>query len=178
MEATKKPDLPLYMGLDLSTQQLKVVSVDERLRVTHEFHVVLDELQEFGTVGGVLESDDGLTVTSPTLLWVKAVDVLLSQMQEEGFPFGRVVGLSGSGQQHGSVYWREGAGEILTHHLQPSLSLHEQLENSFSLDQSPVWKDSSTSMQCRELEEAFGGPLSLAHVTGSRAYEVRLGEMD
>jgi sugar (pentulose or hexulose) kinase len=48
MEATKKPDLPLYMGLDLSTQQLKVVSVDERLRVTHEFHVVLDELQEFG----------------------------------------------------------------------------------------------------------------------------------
>jgi hypothetical protein len=54
--------------------------------------------------------------------------VLLSQMQEEGFPFGRVVGLSGSGQQHGSVYWREGAGEILTHHLQPSLSLHEQLE--------------------------------------------------
>ena len=63
----KKPALPLYVGLDLSTQQvssytsypvhlwtrvainqLKVVSVDERLRVTHEFHVVLDELQEFG----------------------------------------------------------------------------------------------------------------------------------
>ncbi|CAI8008481.1 Xylulose kinase, partial [Geodia barretti] len=166
----KKPALPLYVGLDLSTQQLKVVSVDERLRVTHEFHVVLDELQEFGTVGGVLESEDGVTVTSPTLLWVKAVDVLLSKMQEEGFPFCRVVSLSGSGQQHGSVYWREGAGEILTH-LQPSLSLHEQLQDSFSLDQSPVWKDSSTSQQCRELEEALGGPLSLAHVTGSRAYE-------
>ena len=53
--------------------------------------------------------------------------MLLSKMQEEGFPFCRVVGLSGSGQQHGSVYWREGAGEILTH-LQPSLSLHEQLK--------------------------------------------------
>ena len=48
-------------------------------------------------------------------------------------------------------------------------------QDSFSLTHSPVWKDSSTGQQCRELEEAFGGPLSLALVTGSRAYEVREG---
>lgn len=31
--------------------------------------------------------------------------------------------------------------------------------------------DSSTSKQCKKLEEAVGGPLKLAEVTGSRAYE-------
>lgn len=123
---------------------------------------------------------------------IQAVDLLLNKMKEAGFPFGRVVGLSGSGQQHGSVYWREGAGKTLAQ-LQPSLSLHHQLQvrsplpqnltsqslswqESFSLDQSPVWMDSGTSQQCQQLEEAFGGPLPLAQVTGSRAYQVRVGE--
>ena len=31
--------------------------------------------------------------------------------------------------------------------------------------------DSSTSMECRNLESAVGGPLELARRTGSRAYE-------
>lgn len=48
-------------------------------------------------------------------------------MQESAFPFSRVVGVSGSGQQHGSVYWREGAGLVLAQ-LQASQSLHEQLQ--------------------------------------------------
>jgi xylulokinase len=31
--------------------------------------------------------------------------------------------------------------------------------------------DSSTTDECRALEEAVGGPLALAEITGSRAYE-------
>ena len=44
---------------------------------------------------------------------------------------------------------------------------------SFSVSQSPVWMDSSTGEQCRQLEQSCGGPLALAQITGSRAYEVR-----
>ena len=33
--------------------------------------------------------------------------------------------------------------------------------------------DSSTTAQCRQLEETCGGPQELANKTGSRAYEVR-----
>lgn len=33
--------------------------------------------------------------------------------------------------------------------------------------------DSSTGLQCRQLEDKYGGALSLAQCTGSRAYEVR-----
>ncbi|KAG8443549.1 hypothetical protein GDO86_012090, partial [Hymenochirus boettgeri] len=36
---------------------------------------------------------------------------------------------------------------------------------------SPIWMDSSTSEQCRHLEEAVGGAEELANITGSRAYE-------
>ena len=39
------------------------------------------------------------------------------------------------------------------------------------MQDSPVWMDSSTHAQCRQLEEAAGGPEQLAALTGSRAYE-------
>lgn len=35
----------------------------------------------------------------------------------------------------------------------------------------PIWQDSSTAQECKNLEEAIGGPQALADLTGSRAYE-------
>lgn len=49
------------------------------------------------------------------------------------------------------------------------------LQGCFSVSDSPIWMDSSTTSQCRELEKAVGGAQHLASVTGSRAYEVRDG---
>lgn len=42
----------------------------------------------------------------------------------------------------------------------------------FSIRDSPVWMDSSTTVQCRRLEAAVGGAQALSCLTGSRAYEV------
>ncbi len=53
----------------------------------------------------------------------------------------------------------------------PDKFLHDELAHAFSVLDSPVWMDSSTSAECRRLEEAVGGPQKLADVTGSRAYE-------
>ena len=50
-------------------------------------------------------------------------------MQEEGFPFARVVAMSGSGQQHGSVYWKKGSEGVLGE-LNPTATLASQLEAS------------------------------------------------
>ena len=66
---------------------------------------------------------------------MQALDLLLAKMQEADFPFHRVVGLSGSGQQHGSVYWREGAEQVLAG-LQSDHSLHQQLKVGSS-----VWEE-------------------------------------
>ena len=46
-----------------------------------------------------------------------------------------------------------------------------QVAPFFSLLDSPLWMDSSTTEECRALEDVVGGPVALAEITGSRAYE-------
>ncbi|MEE6524376.1 hypothetical protein FKM82_023808, partial [Ascaphus truei] len=103
-----------------------------------------------------------------------ALDVILDKMKSSGFNFSEVKALSGAGQQHGSVYWKEGTRELLQN-LSAGRPLHKLLESCFSLQDSPIWMDSSTTAECRYLEEAVGGAQELANLTGSRAYEVRVG---
>ncbi|XP_040821584.1 xylulose kinase [Ochotona curzoniae] len=159
------------LGWDFSTQQVKVIAVDGDLNVFYEDSVHFDkDLPEFRTQGGVHVHEDGLTVTSPVLMWVQALDILLEKMKASGFDFSQVVALSGAGQQHGSVYWKTGASQALSH-LSPNLSLHQQLQACFSVSDCPVWMDSSTTAQCHRLEAAVGGPQTLSCLTGSRAYE-------
>lgn len=164
-------DSPLYLGLDFSTQQLKVVAIDDQLDVVHQSCVHFDsELPSYRTRGGVHVHADRLTVTSPVLMWVEALDLLLDKMKRAGFDFSRVRALSGSGQQHGSVFWRKGASTTLKD-LDSNRDLLPLLRDSFSVLHSPVWMDSSSSQQCEDLERAAGGALQLAKITGSRAYE-------
>ncbi|XP_047468038.1 xylulose kinase [Mugil cephalus] len=165
------PDSLLYLGLDFSTQQLKVVAIDENLSVVYQNSVQFDsKLPEFRTQGGVHIHADRLTVTSPVLMWVKALDELLDEMKRTGFDLSRVRALSGSGQQHGSVFWKTGASQTLKQ-LNPDQTLNQLLQDSFAVKDSPVWMDSSSRQQCQDLEAAVGGALRLAEITGSRAYE-------
>ncbi|XP_053321981.1 xylulose kinase [Spea bombifrons] len=160
-----------YLGFDFSTQQLKVIAVNEHLRVVYEDNVQFDkDLPEFGTQGGVRIHSDKLTVTSPVLMWIKALDIILERMKSSGFNFSQVKALSGTGQQHGSVYWKQGAQKVLQT-LSAHLPLHSQLDSCFSITESPIWMDSSTAAECRHLEQAAGGAQALADITGSRAYE-------
>ncbi|KAM9648902.1 xylulose kinase isoform 2-T2 [Morphnus guianensis] len=162
---------PCYLGWDFSTQQLKVIAIDEQLRVVYEDNVHFDkDLPEFKTQGGVYIHSDRLTVTSPVLMWVKALDMILEKMKSSGFNFSQVRALSGAGQQHGSVYWKKGSIQILKN-ASSKLPLHQSLKACFSVSNSPIWMDSSTASQCSALEKAVGGAQHLASVTGSRAYE-------
>ncbi|XP_076985893.1 xylulose kinase isoform X2 [Tamandua tetradactyla] len=159
------------LGWDFSTQQVKVIAVDADMNVFYEDSVHFDsDLVAFGTQGGVHVHKDGLSVTSPVLMWVQALDIILEKMKGSGFNFSQVLAMSGAGQQHGSVYWKEGASQVLTN-LSPDLPLHQQLEACFSIVDCPVWMDSSTTAQCRQLEAAVGGAQALSCLTGSRAYE-------
>ncbi|XP_075412153.1 xylulose kinase isoform X1 [Tenrec ecaudatus] len=159
------------LGLDFSTQQVKVVAVNGEMEMYYDSNVHFDShLPEFRTVGGVHVQKDELTVTSPVLMWIQALDMLLENMKEDCFNFSSILAVSGAGQQHGSVYWKAGASQALAN-LSPDLPLHQQLKACFSLQDSPVWMDSSTTPQCRHLEAAVGGAQALSCLTGSRAYE-------
>jgi xylulokinase len=161
----------LFLGFDLSTQALKALIIDEKCRVRYEKAVNYDcDLPEFNTKGGVHRHADGLTVTSPAIMWAAALDLLLERMKRAGAPFANITAISGSGQQHGSVYFKKGASRLLNV-LDAKRNLRLQLARAFSIEDSPVWMDSSTSRECRKRDAALGGPQAMARLTGSRSYE-------
>ncbi|CAM6040358.1 unnamed protein product [Sphagnum compactum] len=170
---TKLPADALFLGFDSSTQSLKATAIDAGLRL-HSFQSVHfdSELPHYGTKDGV-HRDPKVQgrITGPVLMWVEALELVLSKLTKAGFPFEKVYGVSGSGQQHGSVYWAKDAQEYHLKKLNPLKSLSVQFQGAFSVQDSPVWMDSSTSLQCRAIEKAMGGALSLTELTGSRAYE-------
>lgn len=165
-------DQKLYLGVDFSTQQGKIIVVNETLAVVYEDNVSYDkDLPEFGTEGGVnFHGDDKLSVTAPSAMFIKALDLMLDRMVERGFDFRRVVALSGDAQQCGSVYWKHGARSKLQN-LETTQSMYDQLKDVFSIPEPPMWMDSTSTKQCRQLENAVGGPMELARITGSRAFE-------
>ncbi|XP_074596739.1 xylulose kinase-like [Brevipalpus obovatus] len=164
-------DKATYMGFDLSTQQMKVLVINDELKILHQASVMFDiDLPEFRTRGGANRIENSDVVTAKPLMWVKALDMALDRLKATGFDFGTVRSISGSGQQHGSVFWRHGTRKKLQT-LNPENPLHLELSESFALQDSPIWMDSSTTEYCKKLEETVGGPEKLAQITGSRAYE-------
>ena len=99
-------------------------------------------------------------------MWVEALDLVLTKLAKENFPFEKVYAVSGSGQQHGSVYWAKNASKLHLQKLDPSKELVMQLQEAFSITDSPVWMDSSTSSQCLAIEKSLGGPENLTALTG------------
>ncbi|CAL8109379.1 unnamed protein product [Orchesella dallaii] len=163
---------PLYLGFDLSTQSLKAVVTNEALEVLYEASVNFDkDLPEFRTNGGVNKDErNSKIVSAQPIMWVKALDIVMEKIRLLEFPIDTIVGISGAGQQHGSVYWRRGAQKMLQT-LDSGKFLHDQLAFAFSVTHSPVWMDSSTTEYCDKLEKFVGGPEELAKITGSKAYE-------
>jgi xylulokinase len=139
----------LFLGLDSSTQSLSAIVIDyETRRVVYDKSLLFDRtLPHYGAPNGTLCSRDPLLAHSPPLMWVEALDVLLAQMKRDGVPLGDVLAVSGSGQQHGSVYLNNRAAGALTT-PSPLKGLVESLRGVFSRSTSPIWMDSSTSAEC------------------------------
>ena len=161
----------LYLGFDLSTQQLKIIVTDENLDVHETFSVGFhnEYKDKYGVNNGVLSNEKTGEVASPVGMWLDAMDLIFSDMKAKHFPFNKVKGISGSGQQHGSVYWSNGADDLLAN-LDQSKDLSEQLESAFTSPVSPNWQDHSTGKEIEVFEQVAGGADKLASVTGSRAH--------
>lgn len=161
----------MYLGIDSSTQSLKAVLMNSDREIVADIAVNFDsDLPEFRTQGGVHRQSDRITVTSPAIMWVKALDMLLKRMRSADVPFEKIVAISGSGQQHGTVYLKAGTEKVLAG-LETRVPLANQVMKCLAIEDSPVWMDASTTKECRALEKALGGAQAVAELTGSRAYE-------
>lgn len=162
--------MALYLGLDCSTQSVKALVIDPAagtIRASAAVNFGRD-LPQFDCPEGVLAHPDPLIRHSPPLMWVAALDLVLARLVEQGAPMAAIRGISGAGQQHGSVYLNASADSQLAS-LVPSRSLADQLAGIFSRETSPVWMDSSTARECEEITALVGERLRLD--TGSPATE-------
>ena len=95
----------LYLGIDLSTQGIKVVGVCAA-DVAHpvaSYAVNFErDFPQYGTRAGVLYGAGGVA-RAPTLMWVAALDKALGGLRDAGFAFSRVAAVSGAAQQHATV---------------------------------------------------------------------------
>lgn len=166
--------MPLYLGLDSSTQSLTAIVLDAEgghRRVVFESSVAFDEaFPKYGTHHGVLPSADPATAVSPPLIWVDALELMIDRLAKSGLDLKRLAAISGSAQQHGSVYLNATASARLAS-LDPARPLSEQVASMLARSVAPIWMDSSTSAECAEIESAVGGDRELAQHTGSRAFE-------
>ena len=158
--------MPLYLGLDCSTQSLTALVIDvdgtERRIVFQSSLAFDDELPQYGTRHGVLPDKDPSVAHSSPLMWAEALDIMLGRVAAAGLDLSRLSAISGSAQQHASVYV-SGLGTRGSQ-LDPA---------AFSLSRpvAPIWMDCSTSVECAEIADAVGGDDELAAHTGSRAFE-------
>ena len=164
----------LYLGLDSSTQSLTAVVIEvvgDEARVVLETSIAFDQvLPHYGTEHGVLPRVDPAVALSSPVMWAEALDLMMARLAASDVDLGRLAAISGSAQQHGSVYFREGAAATLAA-LDPAQPLAAQVEPLLSRAVAPIWMDSSTTAECAAIAAAVGGPSVLAARTGSRAFE-------
>jgi xylulokinase len=160
-----------YLGLDSSTQSLSALVIDtDQNKIVYEKGVNFGtDLPGYNSPNGFIENDNDLIRHADPMMWIAAMDLLFTQMKADGFDFSKIDCVSGSGQQHGSVYLNEkfldsanwNNGDKLVDSLSPMLSRKS----------SPIWMDSSTSAECAEIAEAVGGNAVVCKKSGSIAIE-------
>ena len=164
--------MPYYLGLDSSTQSLTAIIVDsDQRRVVFEDALSFDaELPHYGTDHGVLPRRAPDEAVSSPLMWTEALEVMMRRISGSGLDLSRLAAISGSAQQHGSVYLTPAASDGLET-LDAAKSLVDLIAPMLSRPVSPIWMDSSTGQECAEITAAVGGAEALSRHTGSRAFE-------
>ena len=146
--------------------------ITSELKVLYEVKADFDaDLSKYGIKKGVFINEAESEVYAPVAMWLEAVDLVLQRLKEAGAPFERIKGISGAGQQHGSVYWsKKGEGSLGS--LKEGETLVDGLKDAFAWPYSPNWQDASTQPECDAFDEVLGNPEKLADATGSKAHHV------
>lgn len=161
----------MFLGFDSSTQSLTAVIIDPAsgeivLQQSVNFGA---DLPQYGCPSGFIPGGKDGEVHSNPLMWLDALDLLLSRIQ--GMTnLSRVSMIAGSGQQHGSVYLDASFDSRLAT-LDAGKSLAEQLAPAFTRATAPIWMDTSTGEECREITAALGGSEEVCRRSGSIAIE-------
>ena len=145
----------MFIGIDCSTQSLKLLVISELKEKQNEIVINYDQdLPHYKTVNGIIRhSTNGIEhISTPTLLFVEALELAIERLANER-DLSQIKAISASGQQHGSVWWKHGSLELIKkmNSQQNDEKLLNLLGSTFSLPLSPIWMDSSTTVECDEM---------------------------
>ncbi len=159
-----------FLGLDCSTQSLTAVLIDAD-SIKYRTSINFDkDLPQYNTQNGVVILNDKRVIHSYPLMWVEALELLFEKLIEDKIQIERIKVISGSGQQHGTVYLNEKFEAVLKE-INTKKSLIKKLDCTFTRATSPIWMDSSTTKQCQEIRVALGGIERTIKLTGSNTFE-------
>lgn len=161
----------MHLGIDSSTQSLSGVVIDVATgSIVAEMSVNFGaDLPQYGSPNGFIPGGTGGEVHADPRLWLAALDQMLFGLGDL-VDMSRIRSIGGSGQQHGSVYVNGSSAERLQT-LDPESDLVTLLSDAFSRATSPIWMDTSTGAQCREIAAAIGGDAEVGKRSGSRTIE-------
>ncbi|MEO1858257.1 MAG: FGGY family carbohydrate kinase [Rubritalea sp.] len=162
----------MHLGLDCSTQSLSAIIIDVKSGETvYETSINFEvDLPHYQTSHGFVRGTEPDEFFSNPIMWVEALDLLFTRMQQEAAPLNSIVTICGSAQQHATVYLNEHFERTLEN-LSPNIPLAEQLSDVFTRPVSPIWLDSSTHQDCAEITNTIGSVRKVTKRTGSAAIE-------
>ena len=161
-----------FLGLDCSTQSLTAFIIDfNSNQIIYRYSINYDrDLPHYHTKNGIIISNDNKVIHSDPLMWVEALDILFGMMKKKEIQLQEIKAISGSGQQHGTVYLNDKFEKKLQN-LSPNELIIDQINDCFTRKSSPIWMDSSTSKQCKEIRSTLGGMRETIKLTGSNTVE-------
>lgn len=153
------------MGLDCSTQSLTatIIDLDNSQIILNKSVNFEKDLAQYKTTSGVVYGENGV-VYSYADMWAEALDLLFLTLSKE-IDLSKIKAISASGQQHASVY----LDSLNAFDFDSETPLAGQIKKHLTRSESPVWLDTSTEEECKEITEAMGGEAGVLSATGSVA---------
>jgi len=139
----------MYLGIDCSTQSMSGMLYDSQTsKIILE--ISIEYKSKFPQYSFSVNPDTNECVVNP-LLWVLALEELLSEFKKSGINFSDIKGIGGAAQQHATVYLNR---DFLKSWVWQS-SLSQTVKPMISMERSPIWMDQSTSRECEEINDAL-----------------------
>ena len=163
--------MPLYLGIDCSTQGLTAIVIEidgDTRRVVFNQSLNYDrDFPEYATNGGVIYGDDG-EVQAPPAMWANALDRMLARVARSAeLDVDNLRAISGSAQQHGSVYLNPRAPRsVADAQPHPKCWLHSSRRSFHEHGRQCGWMRRPASNAARS-KTALGGADRVTALTGS-----------
>jgi len=164
--------MDLFFGIDVSTQSITgiIINIESTQILFHETLNYDQYFAKYDIKNGVKYFEDPKVIHSYPMLWVDALELLFQKIRDKKNLLTRIKAISGSAQQHGTVYVNSNFLNTLKS-LNIEKGLSTQLIDALTRITTPIWMDSSTTKQCEEIRSKLGGSEEVIKITGSNTYE-------